>query len=59
MIIFISLESPRMGLRLPEVLTVGEIDRMVGVIDLIRIDGHRNKAIIETIYGCGLRVTDL
>lgn len=53
------LESPGTGLRLPEVLTVGEIDRMAGVIDLSRPDGHRNKAIIETIYGCGLRVSEL
>ena len=53
------LESPRTGLRLPEVLTVGEIDRMVGIIDLSKPEGHRNKAIIETIYGCGLRVSEL
>ncbi|NLK55224.1 MAG: tyrosine recombinase [Bacteroidales bacterium] len=53
------LESPRLGLKLPEVLTVTEIDRIVGVIDLSRPDGHRNKAIIETLYGCGLRVSEL
>jgi integrase/recombinase XerD len=53
------LESPRMGLRLPEVLTVGEIDRMVAAIDLSKPGGHRNKAIIETMYGCGLRVSEL
>lgn len=53
------LESPRTGLRLPEVLTVGEIDRMVGAIDLSKPGGHRNKAIIETMYGCGLRVSEL
>lgn len=53
------LESPRTGLKLPEVLTVGEIDRMVGAIDLSKPGGHRNKAIIETMYGCGLRVSEL
>lgn len=53
------LDSPRLGLKLPEVLTVGEIDSIVGAIDLSRPDGHRNKAIIETLYGCGLRVSEL
>jgi len=53
------LESPKIGLRLPEVLTVDEIDRIVEVIDLSKPEGHRNKAIIETLYGCGLRVSEL
>jgi integrase/recombinase XerD len=53
------LESPKTGLKLPEVLSVAEIDRMIDVIDLSRPDGHRNKAIIETLYGCGLRVSEL
>jgi len=53
------LESPRIGLKLPEVLSVAEIDRIVDVIDLSRPEGHRNKAIIETLYGCGLRVSEL
>jgi integrase/recombinase XerD len=53
------LELPRLGLKLPEVLSVAEIDRMIGTIDLSRPDGHRNKAIIETLYGCGLRVSEL
>lgn len=53
------LESPRIGLRLPEVLSVSEIDRMVDSIDLSKPEGHRNKAIIETLYGCGLRVSEL
>jgi integrase/recombinase XerD len=53
------LESPRIGLKLPEVLSVAEIDRIVQVIDLSRPEGHRNKAIIETLYGCGLRVSEL
>jgi integrase/recombinase XerD len=53
------LESPKIGLRLPEVLSVDEIDRIVNVIDLSKPEGHRNKAIIETLYGCGLRVSEL
>lgn len=53
------LESPQTGMKLPEVLSVSEIDRMVEAIDLSRPEGHRNKAIIETLYGCGLRVSEL
>ena len=53
------LESPRIGMKLPEVLTVEEIDRMVSSIDLSSPEGHRNRAIIETMYGCGLRVSEL
>jgi len=53
------IESPKTGLKLPEVLSVEEIDRIIGVIDLSKPEGHRNKAIIETIYGCGLRVSEL
>jgi integrase/recombinase XerD len=53
------LESPKIGLRLPEILSVEEIDRIVEVIDLSKPEGHRNKAIIETLYGCGLRVSEL
>ncbi len=53
------LESPKIGLKLPEVLSVIEIDSMIGEIDLSKPEGHRNKAIIETLYGCGLRVSEL
>lgn len=53
------IESPKIGLKLPEVLSVGEIDRIVDAIDLSKPEGHRNKAIIETLYGCGLRVSEL
>jgi integrase/recombinase XerD len=53
------IESPKIGLKLPEVLSVDEIERLIGVIDLSKPEGHRNKAIIETIYGCGLRVSEL
>ena len=53
------LETPKLGKKLPIVLTVGEIDRIVSAIDLSKPEGHRNKAIIETLYGCGLRVSEL
>lgn len=53
------LESPRIGLKLPEVLSIAEIDRMIDQIDLSKPEGHRNKAILETLYGCGLRVSEL
>ncbi len=53
------LEAPRTGMKLPEVLSVEEIDRMVASIDLSEPSGHRNRAIIETMYGCGLRVSEL
>jgi integrase/recombinase XerD len=53
------IESPKIGLKLPEVLSVSEIDRIIGEIDLSKPEGHRNKAIIETLYGCGLRVSEL
>jgi len=53
------LESPKIGLHLPEVLTVEEIDAIVQCIDLSQPLGQRNKAIIETLYGSGLRVSEL
>ena len=53
------LEGPRLGRRLPDVLTVGEIDDMVAAIDDSKAEGQRNRAIIETLYGCGLRVSEL
>ena len=53
------IESPKIGLKLPEVLSIIEIDRMIDAIDLSKPEGHRNKAIIETLYGCGLRVSEL
>ena len=53
------LPTPRIGRHLPEVLTVDEIDRMIDCIDMSKPDGQRNRAIIETLYGCGLRVTEL
>lgn len=53
------LEAPRPGRHLPEVLSVDEIDRMIEAIDLYSPTGRRNRAIIETLYGSGLRVTEL
>ena len=53
------LESPKLGRKLPVVLAVNEIDRIVAAIDLSKPEGQRNKAIIETLYSCGLRVTEL
>ena len=53
------IESPKIGLKLPEVLSIEEIDKMIDQIDLSKPEGHRNKAIIETLYGCGLRVSEL
>lgn len=53
------LESPKTGLRLPEVLSLKEIDDIVSAIDLSKPEGQRNKAIIEVLYGSGLRVSEL
>ena len=53
------LELPKLGRKLPVVLSVDEIDAMVNAIDLSKLEGHRNKAIIETLYSCGLRVSEL
>lgn len=53
------LETPKIGRKLPEVLTVEEIDALIGAIDLSKPEGHRNKAILETLYSCGLRVSEL
>jgi len=53
------LETPKIGRELPKVLTVDEIDKLIQAIDLSQAEGQRNKAIIETIYSCGLRVSEL
>ena len=53
------LEAPKIGLRLPEVLSIQEIDRITDAIDLSKPEGQRNKAIIEVLYGSGLRVSEL
>jgi len=53
------LESPKIGMHLPEVLTVEEIDRIIDTIDVSTFCGQRNRAIIETLYGSGIRVSEL
>ncbi len=53
------LESPQIGDHLPEVLSVEEIDMIESAIDLSKWEGHRNKAIIEVLFSCGLRVSEL
>ncbi|MBI3238047.1 MAG: tyrosine-type recombinase/integrase, partial [Flavobacteriia bacterium] len=53
------LDLPKIGRKLPEVLTIEEIDRIVAVIDMGKAEGQRNRAIIETLYSCGLRVSEL
>lgn len=53
------LETPQIGLRLPTVLNIEEIDAILSVIDVSTIEGTRNYAIIETLYSCGLRVSEL
>ena len=53
------LQAPHLGRHLPDVLTVAEIDAMIACIDMSKPEGQRNRAIIETLYGCGLRVSEL
>ena len=53
------LLTPKIGRHLPEVLTIDEIDAMIDAIDMSKPEGQRNRAIIETLYGCGLRVSEL
>lgn len=53
------LEAPKIGRKLPNILTVGEIDSMLKAIEMYKPEGQRNKAIIEVLYSCGLRVSEL
>lgn len=53
------IENPKIGLKLPEVLTIDEIELIISSIDLSNKQGERNRAILETLYSCGLRVTEL
>lgn len=53
------LETPKLGKKLPDVLSVVEIEKIIQAIDLSTMEGTRNKAIIETLYSCGLRVSEL
>ncbi len=53
------LESPKISRKLPDILSIQEIDALIAAIDLSLPQGERNKAILETLYGCGLRVSEL
>ncbi|HEX8574797.1 MAG TPA: site-specific tyrosine recombinase XerD [Flavobacterium sp.] len=53
------IETPKLGRKLPDTLSVEEIDALIDAIDLSSDEGERNRAILETLYGCGLRVSEL
>ncbi|MCF6295723.1 MAG: site-specific tyrosine recombinase XerD [Flavobacteriaceae bacterium] len=53
------IESPKIGRKLPDTLSIQDIDKIISVIDLSTPQGERNRAIIETLYSCGLRVSEL
>lgn len=53
------IESPKIGRKLPDTLAEEEIDRIINAIDLSSPEGERNRAMLETLYGCGLRVSEL
>lgn len=53
------IESPRIGRKLPDILSMEEIDNLIEAVDLSKSEGQRNKAMLETLYSCGLRVSEL
>ncbi len=53
------LESPKIGRKLPDILSMEEIDSLIEAVDLDKAEGQRNKAMLETLYSCGLRVSEL
>ncbi|MGW9685886.1 site-specific tyrosine recombinase XerD [Flagellimonas sp. 2504JD1-5] len=53
------IETPKIGRKLPDTLSIDEINDLIGAIDLSKPEGERNRAILETLYGCGLRVSEL
>jgi integrase/recombinase XerD len=53
------IESPKVGRKLPDTLSEDEINTLIAAIDLSKDEGERNRAILETLYGCGLRVSEL
>lgn len=53
------IESPKIGRKLPDTLSVDEIDQLIAAIDLSKPEGERNRAMLETLYSCGLRVSEL
>jgi integrase/recombinase XerD len=53
------IEAPRLGRKLPDTLSVQDVDALINAIDLSKPEGERNRAMLETLYGCGLRVSEL
>jgi integrase/recombinase XerD len=53
------LESPKIGRKLPDILSMEEIDNLIDAVDLSKAEGQRNKAMLETLYSCGMRVSEL
>ena len=53
------IEAPRLGRKLPDTLNIADIDNLIAAIDLGSAEGERNRALLETLYGCGLRVSEL
>jgi len=53
------IESPKLGRKLPDILTINEIEQVIMSVDLSDNEGERNRAILETLYSCGLRVSEL
>ena len=53
------IDNPRIGLKIPEVLSIQEIDSIIAAVDLSKKEGQRNRALLETLYSCGLRVSEL
>ncbi len=53
------IDTPRLGRKLPEVLTLPEVEALLYAVDLSKPEGHRNRAMLETLYSCGLRVSEL
>lgn len=53
------IEAPKIGRKLPDTLSVDDIDKLIGAIDLSKEGGERNRAMLETLYGCGLRVSEI
>ena len=53
------IETPKIGVKLPDTLSEQEINRLISAIDLSKVEGERNRAMLETMYSCGLRVSEL
>ena len=53
------IEAPRLGRKLPDTLSIDDIDNLIAAIELTKPEGERNRAILETLYGCGLRVSEI